>query len=579
MPLDALYMTALRLELQEDVVGARIDKVTQPGRDEIVLQLRGATGKLLLLLSANPARPRMHRTNETRENPEKAPMFCMLLRKHIGGGRITALRQPPLERVFLLQIESRNELGDLVEKSLVLEAMGRHANLILLDETGRIVDCVRRVSEDMLSERQLLPGLFYRPPTDPAKCDIRSVSTEAQRALLTASAQAQPMERFLMQHCMGISPLIARELALDVGGSVDALVGTKGEALLARLAAWMDGVEAGQAQPHILYRDEKASDFAWRPILQYGIGARNERAEGFSTLLDAYYAAREREARQRQRGQELLQTLKSGLARQKRKLEQQRRELQDTEKREEARIRGDLITANLYRLTQGQQSFTATNYELEGCPEVEVSLDPLKSPQQNAAASYKAYRRAKTAREHLIPLIRAGEEELRYLASVQESLLRTDSEADLLAIREELEEGGYVRKKRGKKGARHTESQPLRYHLPDGFVVAVGKNNLQNDRLTLREGERGDLWFHIKDHSGSHVVLFLAGREPTEAAILTAAGLAAYHSEGREGGKVAVDYTTLRHVKKPSGAKPGRVIYTNHTTLLVTPALPDEPAN
>lgn len=572
MPLDAICLSALHHELESALLGARIDKIHQPARDEVILSLRGHNGGMRLLFSANPTRPRAHLTQSPRENPSDAPMFCMLLRKHLSGGRLISITQPPMERLLHFAFEATDDLGDKTVKTLVLEAMGRHANLLLLDGENRILDCLRRVDADMSAERQLLPGMFYRFPPTQGKCNPQDTSPDEQLRLLSQISREKPMERCLVETFGGISPLIARELTFEVTGDSNAPLGVHGEALLTHLHALLDMVAKGNARPCLLMREGAAVDFSFRPILQYGSETESVEFASFSALLDAFYAKRETSERVRQKGQDLIRSATTARDRTARKLGFQRKELDETKQRDALRQKGELITANLYRLEKGMLELSCENYYEPDAPEIHIKLDPLRTPQQNAARYFKDYQRAKTAEQMLSEQIAKGETELRYLQSVLESLTRAEGERDLEEIRRELEEGGYVRRRSKVKGRiKKTTSLPMRFLSSTGLLLSVGRNNIQNDELTCRIAKRTDLWFHVQTIHGAHVILHTEGREADVQSMTEAALLAAWFSQGRTGVKVPVDYTAVRFVKKPSGAKPGMVIYTTYETAFVTP--------
>lgn len=575
MPMDALCLSAVRREAERLILDGRIDKIHQPSRDEILMQIRSREGACRLLLSANPARPRMQLTERTRENPAEPPMFCMLLRKYLTGGRILEVRQPPMERLAELVIEATNEMGDKVTRRLILEAMGRRTNLLLLDGEGRIVDCLRRVDVDLSQEnaRPLLPGMFYKyPPIQTGKLDPGSLTETDRAALLVSASPDTPADKFLMDHFLGLSPLIAREVAFEAFGEVDAPVGRDPDALLDKLAALLDRLQGGQVQPTMLLREGKPVDFSFRPILQYGPGTENRSFDRFSALLDEFYQAKENADQVRQKGQDLIKSLNHARDRLARKLALQEKELAETQNREENRIRGDLITANLYRMEKGMRSLKTENYYDPECREVEIPLDPLKTPQQNAAKYYKAYTKAKTAQEMLTIQLEKGAAEKEYLDSVLDSVSRAEGERDLAEIRQELEETGYLRRRgKGKNQMKRPAAKPLEFRSSSGLRISVGRNNLQNDKLTTKQAGKWDYWFHTQKIHGSHVILWTEGEKPDDQSLHEAACLAAWFSQGREGKKVPVDYTPVKFVKKPAGARPGMVIYTTYQTAYVDP--------
>jgi len=356
MAMDALCLSAVIKEAEQAVVGGRIDKIHQPGRDEILLQIRGPEGPARLLLTANPAWARLQLTERARENPAEPPMFCMLLRKYLTGGRILSLRQPPMERLAELEVEASNEMGDRVTRKLILEAMGRRTNLILLDGENRIVDCLRRVDVDLSQEnaRPLLPGMFYRyPPAQAGKLDPTTMTEENRGAILASAREEIPADRFLLNHFAGLSPLIAREIAFEAFGEADAPVSRGGEKLLDKLAGVLSALEAGRTEPTMLLREGRPADFSFRPILHYGPGTELRRFDRFSHLLDAFYEARETADSVRQKGQDFIKSLTHARERLARKMTLQQQELEETKHREQHRIFGELITANLYRMRKG----------------------------------------------------------------------------------------------------------------------------------------------------------------------------------------------------------------------------------
>lgn len=575
MPMDALCLSAVRRETEQAVLGGRIDKIHQPSRDEILLHIRSKTGACRLLLTANPARPRMQLTQLPRENPAEPPMFCMLLRKYLTGGKILELRQPPMERLAELVIEASNEMGDKVIRRLILEAMGRRTNLLLLDGEGRIVDCLRRVDVDLSQEnaRPLLPGMFYKyPPMQAGKLDPETMTPEERAALLTSSPMDAPADKFLMNHFLGLSPLIAREAAFEAFGEVDAPLGRDPEKLLEKVDAILEKLRAGDVQPTMLVREGKPVDFSFRPILQYGPGTENRAFDTFGDLLDAFYQARETADSVRQKGQDFIKSLTHARDRLTRKMAMQEKELERTKNREQDRMYGDLITANLYRMEKGMKVLRAENYYDPDCAEIEIPLDPLKTPQQNAARYYKAYTKAKTAEEMLTIQLEKGAAEGAYLDSVLDSISRAEGDRDLEEIRQELVETGYLRRKgKAKDRMKRSHSKPMEFRSSAGFRISVGRNNLQNDKLTTKQAGKWDYWFHTQKIHGSHVILWTEGEKPDERSLHEAACLAAWFSQGREGKKVPVDYTPVKFVKKPAGARPGMVVYTTYQTAYVDP--------
>ena len=564
MPLDALCLTAVAAELRRTLTGGKIDKIYQPARDQILLYIRGHGENVRLLLSAAPGHPRAHLTTLSRENPGTPPMFCMLLRKHLLGGRILSLEQPPMERILDFRLEVTDELGDRVGRRLVLEAMGRNANLVLLDGEGRILDCVRRVEGDLAAgRRQVLPGLFYRPPEPSGKPDLLSLDGEALRRALDNPTGREP-DKLLLDTFSGLSPLTARELAFRAGSG--------GEGLALQIEKLAADVKAENFTPCLLVREGKPVDFSFQPILQYGPGTESHRQESFSALLDSFYEEREQSERVRQRGQDLVQAVRRACDRTRRKLANQERELAATGDRERRRELGDILTSSLHTMEKGMKTFRTVDYYDPECREVEIPLDPLLTPQQNAAKYYREYNKAKTAREVLTVQLEKGRRELEYLESVLENLRLAEGERDLQEIRQELTETGYLRRQskaraRGKK----VSGRPMEFRSTAGKRITVGKNNSQNDLLTTKMAYKSDIWLHTQKIHGSHVILWLEGGEADLQSLTEAAQLAAWFSQGRESSRVPVDYTPVKYVKKPAGARPGMVVYTTYQTALVDP--------
>ena len=532
MGLDAICLTAVLEELRGTLEGGRIDKVYQPSRDEIVLAVRGAGENVKLLLSASPNGPRLHLTKEVRENPAQPPMFCMLLRKHLTGARFLRLEQPELERIVLLRLESTDELGDKVLRTLVLEAMGRRANLILLDGEDRIIDCVRRVEGDVSTgQRGVMPGLFYRLP-DPRP---------------------------------GLPPLLERELDFRSDGA------SREESLAEKLERLKAAVGPEGYVPYGLVREDKLVDFTFLPILQYGPDTQLRRYERFSKLMDDFYASRATAEKVGQRGADLQKAVTRVRDRVARRVAQQELEREATKDRERKRELGDLLTSNLYALRKGMKTVRLADYYDPEGREVDIPLDPLLTPQQNAARYYKEYNKAKTAEVVLGEQIEKGKRELEYLDSVLEAIVLAEGERDLAEIRQELTDTGYLR--RGAKAAKRMKvaAKPMEFRSTAGLRISVGKNNTQNDLLTAKQAGKGDLWLHTQKIHGSHVILWTEGRTPDAGSIEEAAKLAAWFSQGRDGKKVPVDYTPVKYVKKPAGAKPGMVVYTTYQTAYVDP--------
>ena len=575
MPLDALCLSGLVRELNDALAGAKIDKIYQPARDEVILALRSQGGNVRLLLSASPSRPRPQLTRLSRENPDVPPMFCMLLRKHLTGGRILSICQEPMERVVELTLETLSELGDRVERRLVLEAISHRANLLLLDENGRILDCIRHVGLDG-GDRPVQPGMFYRLPPAQEKKNPAVLDRAALEELLSAAPGEARGDGWLLDTFGGLSPLVCRELVQRAGGRVDLTLEELGlvgrDRLLDQLESLLDRVREGRFIPTLICLEGKPKDFTFLPVTQYGESAALEEFPTFSDLLDGFYEQREQLDRVKQKGQDLIRAVTRARDRTARRLANQEQELASTRDRERLRQLGDIITSNLHAMERGMTCLRAPDfYDPEG-GEAEIPLDPLLTPQQNAARYYKSYNKAKTAEEMLTLQLEKGRRELEYLNSVLENITLAEGERDLSDIRQELAETGYLRpasKAKGRSG--RALSRPMEFRSSAGLRISVGKNNTQNDLLTCKQAFKSDIWLHVQKLHGAHVILWAEGGQPDLQSLNEAAVLAAWFSQGREGGRVPVDYTPVKYVKKPAGARPGMVVYTTYETAWVAP--------
>ena len=570
MPLDAICLQAVVEELRPQLLNLRIDKVQQPARDQVILLLRG---NKRLLLNAGANAPRIQLTETARDNPAEPPMFCMLLRKHLVGARVAEITQPLLERLVRLELDITDDFGQPGKRTLVLEAMGRRSNLILLDGEGRIIDCMRRVDADMSAQRQVLPGLYYEPPASVGRLPITEESEEGFRQKLAAANPERQLDAFLLDSYFGISPLMARELAFRTAGASDARLLELNETgrtnFWREIYQFSDAIKENKFTPIMLKKEGSPEDFACFPILQYGGLLEPERFDSFSALLDSFYEQRERQERVRQRGADLIRTATTARDRLQRKLAMQEKDYAATQDRDRLRICGDLITSNLYRMERGQSKLVCENFYDENCAETTIQLDPLLTPQQNAAKYYKRYTKAKTAEKYLREQMEFARRDAEYLESVLEEISHAETEQDFIDIRNELRDAGFLRKQ-GKKEIKRA-AKPRGFRTTSGFRVLVGRNNRQNDQLTCKEADHRDLWFHTQKIHGSHVILCTEGREVDDDTIVEVAKLAAYYSQARESGNVPVDYTMVKNVKKPAGARPGMVIYKTCRTVNVTP--------
>lgn len=576
MALDGAFLRHIKKELEEALINSKADKIYQPSRDELVISMRSREGAKKLFISARAGSARIGLTSGAPENPKTPPMLCMLLRKKLSGARLRGIRQPQLERLLMLDFEGTNELGDIVTMTLAVEIMGQYSNIVFLDGSGIIIDAFRRVDASMSSQRLILPGMKYEmPPAQNKLCILENDADDIINAVRALPSDMQ-LSKALLSVMQGMSPILCRELEHLTGRGRDVFSRQLDEELITRLRFFLKRiismVRDCSGEPYIITDlTGKPVDFTFEAVQQYGSGRSEKEIGGFSELLDKYYAKKDAVETMRRRSEDLSRLMNNTAARLIRKIYAQNDELKACADREHFRICGDIIQANLYRIQRGASELVAENFYDENLSEIRIKLDPSLSAAVNSQRYYKSYQKAKTAEQVLKVQIEMAENELDYVSSVLDSLSRARTVRELDEIRTELIEQGYIRAK-GRKQKSEAALPPLEYRSGSGFRILVGRNNKQNDKLTLRQADKNDLWFHTKDIPGSHTVLVCDGREPDEEAILYAASLAAGHSKSKDAGKVPVDYTKIRYVSKPQGAKPGMVIYVNQKTLFVTPA-------
>ena len=499
-------------------------------------------------------------------------MFCMLLRKHLGSGKLIAVRQLELDRVLCLDFETTNELGDLVVMTIAVEIMGRHSNIIVIGPDGKILDAVKRVDNTMSGVRMVLPGLTYTVP--PLQNKLNLLTTDDDTLLRAVTSKQAELSKAVLQTVQGFSPILAREVAFYVSKGADLaaqeLTEEQRERLRFSLSRIRELLKTGQSVFTTVLEGNTPKDFSFINITQYGNYMKTRRFESASELLDHFYAERDRIARMKQRSHDLLKLLVNTTDRISRKLEIQSSELAQSERRDEYRVYGDLLNSNLYRLEKGMRSVTLENFYEDNQP-VTIPLDPLRTPAQNAQKYYSEYKKAITAERMLTGLIEQAKQELLYIDSVFDAVSRTSSESELLEIREELAEQGYIKKGGRSRDKALKPQPPLKYKSADGFTILCGRNNKQHDNLTTKTARGNDLWCPTKNIPGSHVIVLSEGREIPDSTIEQACVIAAYNSKARESSQVPVDYTLVKNVKKPNGAKPGMVIFVDNRTAYITP--------
>ncbi len=567
MAFDAFYLSAVIGEIRQLGL-CRVDKIHQPSRDTVIFHLKGQQSRAKLLFAANPAAPRLHLTAASPENPAEPPMFCMLLRKHLGGAKLTDIRQLPMERAAVFTFDCIDEMGDATQKRLIAELMGKTCNLYLVDKEDRIIDCLRRVGLDAGAKRQALPGLYYQAPEKVEKIDPLGLNKEDYVSLLSENGADLIADR-LMDSLGGLSPLICREAALFAAGATDArLEGQNPEAVAEKLADFFRENLQHPVPSYYAQADGTPKQFAFCPIRQYG---SFQTAESFSGLLDLYYTVRDQKDAMRQKSQAVRKTVSNLCQRLERKIAIQEKELTATYDRERLRQLGDILTANIHRIQKGQPRVEVEDFYDEDMKTIEIPLSPILSPQQNAAKFYKDYTRMKNAEKELTRQISLAKEELQYLRSVLEELNRAATEQELEEIKRELQEGGYVKADNAKKRIKAAKLPPMRFVSTDSYEIYVGRNNKQNDELTFRMARKDDIWLHASKVHGSHVIIACAGVTPPDNTITQAAQLAAYYAETAGGQNIAVDVTPVKQVKKIPNGKPGMVIYHTYRTVIANP--------
>ena len=573
MALDGAFLYTIKTELMP-LIGARVEKIHQPSREEIIISLRTKQGGKKLFISANAGSARVHMTEKAVDNPQTPPMFCMLLRKHLGSGKLIDVRQDGLERILFLDFECVNELGDVVTVTLACEIMGRCSNLIIIGNDGHVIDSIKRVGEDMSRERMVLPGMKYTMPPRDDRLSFLTATPQEITDRLRAVGGAE-LSKALIRVFEGISPVLAREWSFFAGRGAhlesDTIDGDQLDRLLFAIKRTKEQLlENDCCFSVVMDKEGMLKDFSFIRLSQFGTLMYTKELTGASELLDYFYYERDRAARTKQRANDLFKLLVNLTERTSRRIGNQREELSACAEKDRYKLCGDLISANMYRINKGDSTAVLENFYDENCPTVEIALDVRKTPSQNAQHYYSEYKKCVTAETMLAQQIEKGEEELQYLDSVFDALTRASSENDISQLRLELSEQGYIRSG-GSKNKPPKALPPIEYRSSDGFSIYVGRNNYQNDRLSLKMAEKTDMWLHTQTITGSHVIIAANGAEIPDRTIEEAAIIAAVNSRGRGSNLVPVDYCLARYVKKPSGAKPGKVIFSNYQTAFVKP--------
>lgn len=567
MAFDGITVAAVTRELNAALTGGRITKIAQPEADELLLTIKTPAGANRLYISASASLPLIYLTDENKPSPMTAPNFCMLLRKHIGNGRITNVSQPGLERIIHLDIEHLDELGDLCQKKLIVEIMGKHSNIIFCDEKEMIIDSIKHVNAQMSSVREVLPGRPYFIPDTMEKKDPLGISLEDFREVLLH--KPAKLGKAIYTSFTGISPVVAEEICalagVDSQVTAPDLTDDSLTHLYRQFSYYMEPIRSGDYRPVIYYDGKNPKEFS-AVLLSHYARYNTKEFDSISQVLKTYYADKNTLTRIRQKSTDLRHVVQTALERNRKKYDLQARQLKDTENRDKYKVYGELINIYGYGLPSGSKELTALNYYTDTT--ITIPLDPVLTPQENSQKYFSRYNKQKRTFEALTKLIEETSEDIRYLESISNALDIAMNEADLAQIKEELVQSGYIRRKAAKKKIK-LNSRPMHYISADGYHMYVGKNNLQNDELTFSFATGNDWWFHAKDAPGSHVIVKTNGDELPDRTFEEAGRLAAYYSKNRGSDKVEIDYVEKKHVKKPNGAKPGFVVYYTNYSLVI----------
>ena len=573
MAFDGIVVANLVRDLNDKIVSGRISKIAQPEKDELILTIKGNRENIRLLISANASLPLLYFTETNKPGPLTAPNFCMLLRKHISGGRIVSVTQPGLERVVRIEVEHLDEMGDLRRKFLIVELMGKHSNIIFCDDRNLILDSIKHISAQVSSVREVLPGREYFIPHAGEKKDPLTITEEAFKELIKGTPQI--LSKALYLDLTGLSPVAAAQIchlaSLDGDISAKELSDVELTHLYHAFSWVMDDVRQGKFTPNIVYQKEKPAEFASIPLTMYeGGDYRSVSFPSISALLEQYYAEKNAVSRIHQKSTDLRKILSNSLERSYKKRDLQQKQLKDTEKREKYRIYGELLNTYGYNIPEGEKSFSCTNYYDN--TEVTIPLDPTLSARENAVRYFEKYNKQKRTFEATTDQLMQTQAEIEHLESISTFLDIARKEEDLAQIKEELTEYGYIKRHfSGGKKQKKIISRPFHYLSSDGFHIYVGKNNYQNEELTFKLASGNDWWFHAKGIPGSHVIVRSEGKELPDRVFEQAGALAAYYSKGRDGDKVEVDYIQKKQVKKAAGGAPGFVIYHTNYSLVAEP--------
>lgn len=575
MAFDGFVTHSIVSELNSILISGKIDKIYQPEKDEITVSVRTHSGTYRLLLSAATSNPRLHLSEAPRQNPINAPLFCMILRKHLIGGKITAITQQGFDRIVKFDIECYTEMGDLTTKSLIIEIMGKHSNIILIQDNNKITDSIKHVDFTTSAVRQVLPGLIYELPPKQDKTEPNALSVSELAHKLQELGNDILLDKFLVSEFIGMSPLMAREIVFRYAGDTKVFSSSvNSEDFSKHVFTFFDSVINGNETPSVIKDNDtgKPLSFSCVNLTQYRGLSKIVINDSISYAVEEFFSSRDLHDRLTQKASGTVKIINNNIDRCEKKISIHQEILTKSKNRDKYKIYGDLLTANLYRMEPNAESITVQNYYSENCEDITIPLKPELSPSRNAQRYYKLYTKAKTAEEHSTLQLEEARTELEYLETVLDSVTRAETYDDISEIREELREQGYISSGNSKKKKNSKKTKPMEFVSSDGYTILVGRNNKQNDELTIRNSYSTDMWLHTKNIPGSHVLIRTNGTgEVPDNTLVEAAQIAAYFSKAQKSKGVGVDYTLIKNIRKPNGSNPGFVIYDTNYTVFVDP--------
>lgn len=573
MALDGAFLYTIKENLKF-LIGGKVDKIHQPSREELLISIRvnGGIYKLLICVSASSSRVQI--TNVSIDNPKVPTMFCMFMRKHLGGGKLIDIRQDGLERILFFDFECMNELGDMVTITLACEIMGRYSNMILINQNGKVMDSLKRVDAEMSRERLILPNIQYQLPPRDTRLNFLTATDDDMTISIKSQANGD-LAKCLIKVFEGVSPILCREWVFFATKSTDFKLSDLTEDTLFKLLYIIKKTRENILNGNTSYtavktKEGQLKDFSFIEIHQYGALMVTKPFDNVFDLLDYFYSERDSYSRLKQRADDLFKLLINTNERITKKINIQQEELSNCDNKETYKLYGDLISSNIYRINKGDNIAILENFYDENYPTIKIPLDIRKTPSQNAQHYYSEYKKSITAQQKLTEQISIGREELKYIDSVFDALTRAETENDVIQLRLELAEQGYIKSNK-LKGKPPKELPPLEFVSSDRYTILVGRNNKQNDRLTTKIANKLDIWLHVHNITGSHVIIETNGETPPDTTIEDACILAVHHSRAKTSAQVPVDYCLVKYVKKPNGSKPGMVIFTHNKTAYITP--------